>query len=162
MYTQQDYLDINAQFSRKLRLMLLLEALLLAGLVYSLVIRLKWLTILISCVMGAIAIFYTGMTLSPLYAYRKFIRQLLSGRQRELTGRFKGFDAHEVLRDNVRYLSFLLNIGEQDEPQDDRQLYFDINLPRPDWQEGDRLWVQSFDKAVTQWRLEAGAQGQGS
>lgn len=154
MYSQTDYQDIDRQFQEKLRLLLIVEALLLGALVYSLVVRLKWLTILLSCVMGAIAIFYTGMTLAPLYAYRKYIRLLLSGRQRELTGIFKGFDAHEVLRDNVRYLSFLLNIGEQDLPEDDRQLYYDVNLPLPEWQPGDRLWVASFDKAVTTWRKE--------
>lgn len=151
MYSQSDYQDIDRQFHSKLRLLLIVEALFLGVLVYSLVIRAKWLTILLSCVMGAIAIFYSGMTLSPLFAYRKYIRLLLTGRQRELTGYFKGFDAHEVLRDNVRFLSFLLNIGEQDLPEDDRQLYYDVNLPLPKWQPGDRLHVESFDKAVTKW-----------
>ena len=154
MYSDKDLLDIDRQFRRRLWLLMMIEGVLAAGMAYSLAVRLQWLTVLLSCVMGSAAIIYAGMTLAPLHAYRKYLRALLPGHKRELSGIFKGFDAHSILRDNVSYLSFLLNVGDPDDSKDDRQLYYDTNLPLPDWREGERLWIASFDKSVTGWRRE--------
>ena len=152
MYSQENLNQIERQFNKSLLILCLLLLLPLAALVYSLVVRIKWLTILTSCLAGAIALLYGGMTLSPIFNYRKHLRALLPGRKRELTGIFKGFDHHVVLRDKVRFYSFLVNIGETDDPNDDRQLYWDDNLPLPDWQEGERFWIASFDKSVVAWK----------
>jgi len=71
-----------------------------------------------------------------------------------MSGVFKGFDEDFVVRDKVRYLPLMLNVGDQADAGDERLLYWDLNLPLPDWQPGDRLWISSHDKAVADWRRE--------
>ena len=158
MYTQQHLDDINHQLKRRMMRLLLPQLVLLAGLVYSLVIRSRWLTTGLFILMGALALFYWGLVLSPLRAYRKYLCDLLGGRQREYAGQFRGFDGHEVIRDNVRFMPFMLNVGNAEDLKDDRLLYWDTNLPLPDWREGEHLWVNTFDKAVTGWRQQDAAQ----
>lgn len=152
MYTPQHLSDIDKQYKQRLNWLMLAQAVLLAGLVYSLVIRSRWLTTALFIAMGALALFYWGLVLSPIYAYRKFLRDLLGGRQRPYAGQFRGFDANEHLRDNVRFMPFMLNVGDPAQPKDDRLLYWDTNFPLPAWREGEALWVNTFDKAVTDWR----------
>lgn len=152
MYSQENLNQIEEQFKQRLGVLGLLLLLPMATLVYSMVVRIKWLTMLASSLTGCIAILYIGLSLSPVFYYRKHLRALLPGRKRELSGIFKGFDPHVVLRDKVRYHSFLVNIGELDDPNDDRLLYWDDHFPLPDWQEGERFWIASFDKSVVEWK----------
>lgn len=152
LYSQHDVMDLGAQLKKRLLLWLLPLALLLAALVYTLVIRHEVLTIIVFVAMCWLVIFAWGLSLSPVRAYQRYVKDLLHGRQRELEGVFKGFDHDTVLRDKVRYLPLMVNVGDPDEAMDDRLLYWDINLALPDWREGERLWINSFDKGVTDWR----------
>ncbi|MHC1785641.1 MAG: hypothetical protein AB9880_01055 [Christensenellales bacterium] len=154
MYTNSDLEDIGAQLRKRALLWLLPLLLMLAALIYTLIIRHEVLTIVVFVLMGWVVVFSYGLSLSPLLAYQKFLRQLLSGRKREMSGRFKGFEGEMVLRDKVRCLPLMLNVGDPEEPKDDRLLYWDANMPLPDWQAGDRLWLETFDKSVTAWRRE--------
>lgn len=152
MYSEKDLTSIGEQFRKRLLLWLLPLLLLVAALVYSLVIRQEVLTIAVFVLMCWLVIFAWGLSLAPVRAYQRYIRDLLHGRQREMSGVFKGFDQDSVLRDKVRYQPLMLNVGDLAEPNDDRLLYWDSNLPLPDWREGERLWVSSFDKGITDWR----------
>ncbi len=154
MYTQSDLEQINAQLRRRAGLWALPQLPMLAVLVYSLTIRSQVLTVVISVLMGWIAVFAAGVSITPVAAYRKFIRGLLNGRKRELSGVFKGFDKDTVMRDKVRYLPLMVNVGDISEQKDDRLLYWDANIPLPDWQPGDKLWISSHDKSVADWRRE--------
>lgn len=152
MYTQDDLKTVQEQY-RKRWLWLVLGLLLpTAGLVWSLVVRLQPLTIGLSILTGCIFVFVHGVAISPVGAYRKHLSELLQGRNREMEGTFKGFDSRYAVRDRVRFLPLMLNVGDPQEPNDDRLLYWDLNLPLPDWHEGEQLYIASFDKAVTAWR----------
>ena len=151
MYTQNDLKDLDQQYRQRLLMTLLPAVLLMVPLVWSLTVRAQWLTVLSTVLLGSILIFLWGTYLSPVSAYRKHIRGLLAGRQRELEGIFKGYADEVALRDKVRFRPLMVNVGDAAEPKDDRLLYWDINLPLPDWQEGERLNIASFDKAITRW-----------
>ena len=154
MYTQSDLEEISAQLRRRIGLWTLPQLPLMAALIYTLIIRHQVLTTAVSVLMGWIAIFAAGISIAPVAAYRKFLRGLLIGRKRELSGIFKGFDQDTVMRDKVRYVPLMLNVGDIDEPKDDRLFYWDTNIPLPDWQLGDKLWISSHDKSVADWRKE--------
>ena len=55
MYTPQHLTDIDKQYKQRLTWLMLAQAVLLAGLVYSLVIRSRWLTTALFIAMGALA-----------------------------------------------------------------------------------------------------------
>lgn len=152
MYTQQDYNEISTQWRQRWTKLALLMIVPLAVLIWSLIVRMQSLTVGMSILMGCAMLFYYGVSISPIGAYRKHMGELLHGRNREMEGVFKGFEHQYAVRDGVRFLPMMLNVGDPEEPKDDRLLYWDLNLPLPDWQEGEQLWVASFDKSVTDWR----------
>lgn len=151
MYTKEDFESINLQFRHRVFFMLIPELLLLIALILSFVFRVQWLSVLLFCLIGAIALFTWGIYLSPLASYRKYLKDLLTGRQREYLGRFLGFDANDVVRDGVRFMPFMLDVSEIPQGSDDRLLYYDKQLPPPSWQIGMQLCITTFDKSVTAW-----------
>ena len=154
MYTKEDLESINLQFKHRVFLLLIPEVLLCLALIISFILRVQWLSVLLFCLMGAAALFAWGIHLSPLAAYRRYLKEVLTGRKREYIGRFAGFDQNEVIRDGVRFMPFMLNVAETPEKIDDRLLYFDKQFSPPSWQEGLRLYISTFDKSVVQWREE--------
>lgn len=157
MYTQQDFEQVDAQMKRRLVWYLIPILALFVLLIVSFIIRIQWLSVLLLILTGVLAIFLWDISLSPVAAYRRFLRDLLAGRKREYSGCFRGFESREVTREGVPCRAFMLNVGEADDEKDDRLLYWDAYRALPDWQEGARLWVSTFDKSVCEWRPEGQA-----
>ncbi len=151
MYTEQDYLDICGQVKRRLALLAIPAALLLAGVILSFVFRIKWLTTALSLVLGTGLIFCYGLLVSPVTAYRRHLDEVLHGRVRTTTGAFKEMEETVVMREGVKYYPLLISVGDMDDPEDDRLFYYDANLPRPDWKQGDMLTVTAHDKSLGAW-----------
>lgn len=151
MYTEQDYADIQAQIKQRRMIMMIPGLLLLAGVIVSFVFRVKWLTTALSLLLGAGWIFFHGLLISPLTAYRRHLDEVLHGRTRTTTGAFKEMEETTVDRDGVKYYPMMLNVGSMDDPEDDRLFYYDANLPRPDWKTGDMLTVTAHDKSLGAW-----------
>ena len=151
MYTEQDYADIQAQIKQRRMIMMIPGVLLLAGVIVSFVFRVKWLTTALSLLLGAGWIFFHGLLISPLTAYRRHLDEVLHGRTRTTTGAFKEMEETTVDRDGVKYYPMMLNVGSMDDPEDDRLFYYDANLPRPDWKTGDMLTVTAHDKSLGAW-----------
>lgn len=151
LYTEQDYTDIRAQLKRRLIALCIPAALMLSGVVASFVFRLRWVTIGGTVLLGAFLIFTYGLFLAPLIAYSHHLDDVLHGRVRSLTGAFKEMEEGTVIRDGVRYYPLLLNVDDLENPEDDRLFYFDANLPRPEWKQGERLTVTAHDKALGAW-----------
>ena len=78
----------------------------------------------------------------------KFNRTAFS---KEVIDNFEEMEEKPVWREGVSYYPMTLNVGNMEEPGDDRLFYFDANLTRPDWQPGERIAVTAHDKAVGAW-----------
>ena len=154
VYTQEDYTAIDRQYKRRLLWCLTPVAILLIGLIISFIIRIEWLSALLLIVAGALFIFLWDTVLSPVLAYRKFLRDLLSGRKRDYIGRFQGFESQNIMREGIPCRPFMLNVGDGKNEKDDRLLYWDTQMPLPEWQEGMKLRVSTFDKSVCDWHPE--------
>lgn len=151
LYTEQDFATIKAQKNKRQMAVLLPALLMLAAIVYSLILRLEWLTVLLTILLGAYLIFMHGIYLAPVAAYYQHLNQVMHGRTRKLTGAFKEMEETAVYREGVRYYAMLVNVGRMEDEEDDRLLYFDANLPRPDWKKGDMITFTHHDKAVGAW-----------
>ncbi len=151
MYTDKDYQDICAQAKRRWTALLIPSALLLIAVIVSFVFRQRILTMALTGVLGAAFIFCYGLFLSPVLAYRRHLDEVLHGRVRQTAGTFKEMEETSVIREGVRYYPMLLSVGDPEDPQDDRLFYYDANLPRPEWQVGDRIAVTAHDKALGAW-----------
>ncbi|MBE5781948.1 MAG: hypothetical protein E7329_01370 [Clostridiales bacterium] len=151
MYTEQDFTDIRAQLNKRLLLTAIPTVILLAGIIVSFIFRIKLLTMALSLILGAGLIFAYSMLIYPVYAYKRHLNNVLHGKTRTLTGAFKEMEEGDVIREGVHYYPMLLNVGDMKSPEDDRLFYFDANLPKPDWQVGEKLTIISHDKAVGAW-----------
>ena len=154
MYTEADRLDASAQLARRRMLVYLPCGVAFAATVAIFVIlqqrRLDWswavaagLTVLF----GSFLIFFQGVYVRPMALYRKHIGYMLDGRKRETTGVLKSFD-DACDREGLDCHAMMLNIGERDEPEDDRLFYYDAFKPAPAIPLGNRVTVYSNDKMV--------------
>lgn len=148
MYTQQDLDQINAQEQKRWRLLVIPEVLLLAALVYSLVIRVEWLTTVLTCVMAFLFIFCYGIAIKPLRCYAKHLQNALHGRTRVTEGTFKRLDTEESMVDGVTYRAMIVSVGNPKDEEDDRLYYYDVEKPLPDFAEGTKLRVTYHDREV--------------
>ena len=95
MYTKQDYDDLSAQLKNRLLLLAIPTVLLLAGIVYSLVIRMQWLTVGLTLVLGCMIIFCYLMFISPIRYYRAHVQHALYGKVRQLEGCLKEMEENQ-------------------------------------------------------------------
>ena len=79
MYTERDLQDINQQFKRRLTIYAVPATLLIAAIVVSLVYRNELATELLFIALGALSIFCWGLYLSPVHAYRKYVKACCVG-----------------------------------------------------------------------------------
>ena len=76
------------------------------------------------------------------------LRYLLAGRKRSTTGYLKEISEDVFDRDGMEVYSMLINVGEKNDPEDDRLFYYDIYKPAPEMPVGTRVTVTSNDRLV--------------
>lgn len=150
MYQKSDWEENRQQLKRRVLALLIPMAVLIAGIVISLLpnIRLQWLTITLTIVGGAIAIFCYGLFISPVLSYGRHLKNVLEGRKRETTGLLVSFGSQSCFREGVEYYPMIINVGDKGDEADDRLFYFDVHKGMPPYKPGDMITVVSHDKAV--------------
>lgn len=148
MYTQQDLDELLAQRKRRWLMLAIPEIAMLAGVVVSLVVRIEWLTTLLTCLMGALLIFCYDLLLKPLRCYEKHLRGVLEGRTRTLEGTFKRMETEDSLVEGVNYRGMIVSAGDPKDEEDDRLFYYDLQKPLPQLTEGERVRVVYHDREI--------------
>ncbi len=151
MYTNDNLDDIKQQLEKRVILCAAPAAVMLALFIYSLIIRLEWLSYFLSILLSFFIIFSWGVFISPVNSYKKFLINMLGLKKRATEGRFKAFIDAPTKRDGVFFTPFYISVGSMEDEEDDRLFYFDANLPLPDWRPGDALSIFSYDKSVAGW-----------
>lgn len=152
MYTEEDYRSISRQFrNRSLSLWIPLGV--FAVLIFVLAIRrVPEVFVMIATILaGGLAIFVFGLFIKPVLSYKRHMDNCLHGRTHDVTGAFKEMGEETVDKDGVRFWPMILNVGNMEDEEDDRLLYYDANLPRPGFVRGQMLTVSAHDKAVAKW-----------
>lgn len=94
----------------------------------------------ITLVFGALLIFLWGMKMTPLMSYRRYLKDIFSGLTRDVQGIVVRIDEDTTFRDGVSFHAVIVNIGDVAEPEDERLLYWDSQLPRPDISPGEDVF----------------------
>ena len=89
---------------------------------------------------GAYAIFFYGVYLRPMRKYKKHLDYMLDGQKRVSEGILKADQRRTVIdRDGIDCYTVEINVGEKDDPEDDRVFYLDalqihgrVSAGRPD------------------------------
>jgi len=166
LYTEQDYQDICAQARRRWIALLIPCALLFCGVIACFGWREQinqWLgapassetaqhlALGLTALAGVVFVFCQGVFISPVLCYRRHLDGVLHQRTRQTTGAFKQMELAPVTRDGVRFYPFLINVGKMTDEEDDRLFFWDVTLPIPNWQPGQKITVTAHDKALGAW-----------
>ena len=156
MYSDKDWAEINAALKKRWLFTLVpsgaLISIAIAIFVYGQMNRSEYLWMLTSALTilgGGYFLFFFGHSVRPTLIYRRNLRYLLNGRKRVTTGIFKEFSEDITDRDGMEVYAMLVNVGERNDPEDDRLFYYDAYKPLPAMPIGTRVTVYSNDKLVS-------------
>ncbi len=152
MYSKQDLEKVNGQIRRERLQYYVPAVLLIAGGIVAFILRMKVLTMILLALGGILFIFSADVLIGPLKAYRRHLENALGSDQKEFTGVIKNLGDIAVEREGVMYYPFCLSVGDPENEEDDRLLYLDANLDKPDWHLGDKLYVRSSARFVSYWK----------
>lgn len=151
MYTETDILDLTRQLNNRLMRWMIPEALLLAAVIFSFVRRIEWLSSLLFALLCAVILFSLNLSILPVSRYRAFLRNALNGRTTQSVAVFVSYGKEPVLREGVRFYPLMMRVDSAKEEMDKRQFYWDANLPKPEWQAGDRIASRSYERQIIAW-----------
>ena len=156
MYSEKDWKEINQLLHQRWLITLVPFTIVfgaaVAIFVYGQLNRhetLWMLTSFLTLLSGGYFLFMFGVYLRPALIYRRNLHFLLEGRKRVTTGIFKEFSEDVSDRDGMEVYPMLLNVGERNDPEDDRLFYYDAYKPLPEMPIGSRVTVYSNDKLVS-------------
>lgn len=152
MYDQKDFQANLQQLRRELLALGLLSIPFLAGIIVSFVLRIQWLTVTLSILYGAIAIFLYNLRIAPVTAYRRYLRDISRGLRREAQGTLVRLDSDETFKEGVRFYTLVVNIDPKLDPEGERLFYYDVCKPLPPSRVGDQVHVLSHGNYVLKLR----------
>ncbi|WP_102410329.1 hypothetical protein [Beduinella massiliensis] len=148
LYGQEDFASNQRQLRREWVRLAILSLPLLLLLIFSLVRRMEMATILVTIVWGALAIFLGSLKLGPVYAYRRYLREVTSGLSRETQGVVVSYAEDLTFKEGVQFHVLTVNVGQTGDEEDDRIFYFDHYKPQPGLTPGERVNVTSHSNFV--------------
>ena len=155
LYSEADRSETAAELHKRRLRVFLPTALILALAIASFVwFRLHrdaggWIwTGLITVLGGAYCIFFYDVYLHPVIVYKRHLDYMLDGRKRETVGLLGAFDDDVKDQNGMDCISFTVNVGEKNDPEDDRLFYLDALKGKPELLPGSRVRILSNDRMV--------------
>lgn len=155
LYTQSDREEVRAARKRRMLVVWLPASLLLLLSVAAFIFyRLNhdtsgWVVSAVLTILGgAYVIFLYGVYLRPVLKYKRHLDYMLDGRKRVTTGILKEVDGAVQDRDGIDCYSVLINVGEKNDPEDDRLFYLDAFKSMGGFAPGDRVTLESNDRMI--------------
>lgn len=146
LYSEADKKATKAQLTRRILMMVFLAILPnIAAAVIMYTVRIQWLSLLLGCLGGALAIFYWGLCCYPVYAYLRYVRDILEGRNHVFSGTLKAM-AQDSVREGVpcKTMYFADDAGDEE-----RLCYFDLQkYPQQGFAQGQRYVVSVHGQAI--------------
>lgn len=106
------------------------------------------LTIGITILWGMVLIFLWSMKMSPRLSYRRYLRELRGGLSRTVEGMVMDLSEEQTFREGLHFYGMILSVGDGKDPEDERLLYWDAQLGRPDLAIGDRVRIHAHGNDI--------------
>lgn len=148
LYAQQDLTDVQRQRTRRWIAAAVPCAVLLGVLIYSVTIRLQWLSIAATIAIGVVLIAGYDLAIKPLSCYIRHVENALHGRTREAVLPFVALSEEVSLVDGVYYHAMTCEDVDGKGRPYDRLFYFDVMKPFPALRPGERVRVIHHDLEV--------------
>ncbi len=148
LYSENSLKSLDQQLKRRLYLLGAVSAALLLSVIWSLTVRIEWLTVALLLLLGMILIFCLDLFCRPLWMYKRLVRNALHGRTHTESFIFDHFEPDLSVVDGVRFRS-LVFLGEPDKHGTREQMYYwDNELPLPDFEPGSTVSLHYTGKAI--------------
>ena len=148
IYSEADLTAICAQKKKRWLALCIPCALLAAVVVYSLVIRLEWLTSAATILIGVILIAGYDFFIKPLACYEKHLKNCLHGRTRECDLPFISLSENIDVVEGIRCRQLLCADEDAKGRPYERLFYFDAEKQLPDIQPGHIAHIGHHDLMV--------------
>ena len=142
LYSENDFFQVSSQLKKRYLLLGIGLAVLLADFVWTMIIRVEWLSILFFILFFASAVFVIEIFCLPLHRYKKLILSALTGRTHVETLEYEKSEEDTSLVDGVlcRGLIFL---GSPDKHGTrEQRFYWDEELPLPAFSAGEQVTLK--------------------
>ena len=142
LYSENDVRLITAQLKKRYLLLGCFLALILALFVFSMIIRVEWLSMLLFFLFFASAVFVIELFCLPLHRYKKLLVSALTGRSQIETLEYEQAEQEISVVDGVPCCG-LLFLGQPDKHGTrEQRFYWDRELPLPAFNPGDQVTLK--------------------
>lgn len=148
IYSENDLNAIKQQKNKRWILLAIPCMLLLAVMLYSLMIRLEWLTSGSTVLLGVLLIAGYDFAIKPLACYQRHLTSSLHGRTRACDLPFVSLSENVDMVEGIRCRQLLCSDTDNKGRPYDRLFYFDAEKEFPDVQAGDMLHIVHYDLIV--------------
>lgn len=148
IYTEADYSAIRKQMNKRWLMLLNPIAVLLIVLVYSLIVRVEWLTSAATIAVGVILIAGYDFAIKPLRCYARHLDNCIHGRTRECELPFISLSENVDVVDGVRFRQLLCADEDAKGRPYERLFYFDAEKDFPAAKQGDMMHIVHHDLSV--------------
>ncbi len=148
LYNEADYSAITVQMRKRWQIVGIPCVILAAVLVVSLCVRLEWLTVACTLIIGVMLIAGYDLFIKPLRCYALHLKNCLHGRTRECELPLIRLSENIDLVDGVRFHQLLVSDTDAKGRPYERLFYFDAEKTFPDAKEGDIIRIVHHDLAV--------------
>ena len=153
LYCDKDLQQVSGQLKKRYIILGIILAVILAVFVYSMIIRLEWLSIVSLALIFAVMAFVIDLFCMPLHRYKKLISSALSGRSHTETMEFSEAESESSFVDGVACRG-LIFLGQPDKHGTREQRYYwDLEIPLPDFKAGDQVTVKYTGKNIIGYEL---------
>ena len=148
IYTEADYTAIAQQFKKRWLLLAAPCTVLLAVMIYSLCVRLEWLTVAATIIIGVLLITGYDFFIKPILCYKRHLDHSLHGRTAECELPFIRLGENIDVVDGVSYRQLLCADTDGKNRPYERLFYFDAAKEFPHVKEGDMLHISHYELTV--------------
>ena len=142
LYSEKDLEKLSGQLKKRFLLLCCVLAVFLAVFVFSLIIRIEWLSMVSIILFFAIAVFVIEMFCRPLIRYKSLIISALTGRTHIETYEYEKAEADTSVVEGV-HCRGLIFLGSPDKHGTrEQRFYWDELIPLPDFAPGDQVTLK--------------------
>lgn len=132
MYQESDYNHVQSLRTRYITIYAIIAALVLAGIVACLVLRIEWPLYVIAAVFTVASVFFWGVFGSRVNTYWRFLKDMRTGRESTAEGILSSIEEQDTTKDGMEFRTVRLMVGDETDKQGGRLLYVDsTRLPLP-------------------------------
>ena len=153
LYSETDYQNISSQLKKRYILLGCILAVILAGFVVSMMIRVEWLSVVLFCLLFAVAVFVIEMFCLPLHRYKKLIVSALTGRTHIETLEYEKAEEDTSVVEGVLCRGLIFLGAPDKHGTREQRFYWDEERPLPAFASGSQVTLKYTGRNIIGYEL---------